>query len=394
MKKLTSNSTYAKNEDHGIWFHHFLANRWGNNGNSDRLYFLGLQNHCGQWLQLWNEKILSLWKKSYDQSRQNIKKQRHCSATKVHLVKAMVFPVVMYGCKSWTIKKVEHQRIDAFELWCWKRLLRFPWTARTSNQSIIKEISAEFSLEGLMLNFGHLMWRTDSLENTLMRERLKAVGEGDDRGWDGWMASLTQWIWAWARSGSWWWTGKSAVLQSMGSLNIRENWATELNWQLNQTKMLSSRMPSLPRRFYILLYFWISWNFTKYWCLDPERKYSDLIGLGYYVAIEVTENTLSYSMRSQDWGALFFSEFDFPVITFSLIMLPYIYLMPMKLECWHNLLNIGPLHLSQNLLSAPVAENRGLTSNPGTISWIIWIKYWHHKLFYILCFCFLFTPFF
>lgn len=134
-------------------------------------------------------------------------------------------------------------------------------------------------------------------------------------------------------------------------------------------------MPSLPRRFYILLYFWITWNFTKYWYLDPERKYSILIGLGCYLAIEVTENTLSYSMRSQDWGALVSSKFDFPVTTFSLILLPYIYLMSLKLACWCNLLGIGPLHLSQNLLSAPVSENRGLTSNPGTICWIIWIKY-------------------
>ena len=115
--------------------------------------------------------------------------------TKVHLVNAMVFPIVMYGCESWTIKKAECQRIDAFELWCWRRSLWVPWTARRSNQSILKEICPEYSLEGLMLKlklqyFGHLMWRTDSLEKTLMLERLKAK-EGDNRGWDGWMASLT-----------------------------------------------------------------------------------------------------------------------------------------------------------------------------------------------------------
>ena len=112
-------------------------------------------------------------KKSYDQPRQHIKKQRHYSANKVCLVKAMVFPVVMYGCESWAIKKVEYQRIDAFELWCWRRLLRVPWTARRSSQSILKEISPEYSVEGLMLKlklqyFGHLMRRTDSLEKTLM----------------------------------------------------------------------------------------------------------------------------------------------------------------------------------------------------------------------------------
>ena len=109
----------------------------------------------------------------------------------------MVFPVVMYGCESWTIKKAECQRTDAFELWCWRRLLNVPWTARRSNQSILKEISSEYSLEGLMLKlklqyFGHLMQRTDSLERPWCWERLKVGGEGDDRGWDGWMVSLTQ----------------------------------------------------------------------------------------------------------------------------------------------------------------------------------------------------------
>ena len=107
--------------------------------------------------------------------------------TKVHPVKAMVFPVVMYGCESWTIKKAEHQKIDAFELWCWIRLLRVPWTARRSNQSILKEISPGTALEGMMLklqlqDFGHLMRSVDSLEKTLMLGRLGAGGEGDDRG--------------------------------------------------------------------------------------------------------------------------------------------------------------------------------------------------------------------
>ena len=144
--------------------------------------------------------------------------------TKVHLVKAMVFLVVTYGCESWTIKKVEWQRIDAFELW--RRLLRVPWTAR-SNQSILKEISPEYLLEGLMLKLklqylGHLMQRTDSLEKTLM------LGKTEGKGWESCMASLTQWIWVWTASGSWWWTGKPGVLQSMGLQKLR-NW-TELNW--------------------------------------------------------------------------------------------------------------------------------------------------------------------
>ena len=137
--------------------------------------------------------------------------------TKVHLVKAVVFPIVMYGYESWTIKKAEHWRIDAFELWCWRRLLRVPWTARRFNQSILKEISSGCSLEDLMLKlklqyFGHLMLGTYSLEKTLMLERLKAGGEGDDRGWDGWMASPTLWTWVWVNSGSWWWTGRPGVL--------------------------------------------------------------------------------------------------------------------------------------------------------------------------------------
>ena len=113
----------------------------------------------------------------------------------------------MYGCKSWTIKKAEHWRIDAFELWCWRRLLKVPWTARRSNQSILKEISPGCSLEGLMLKlklqyFGHLMRRADSFEKTLMLGRLRAEGEGDSRGWDGWMASPTRWTRIWVDSGS------------------------------------------------------------------------------------------------------------------------------------------------------------------------------------------------
>ena len=139
----------------------------------------------------------------------------------------MAFPVVMYGCESWSIMKAEHRRIDSFELWCWRRLLRVPWTAKRSNQSIVKEISPEYSLEGLMLKlklqyFSHLIQRTDSLEKTLTLGRLKAGGEADDRGWDGWVASPTRWTWVWAGSGSWWWTGRPGVLQSMGSQRATE----------------------------------------------------------------------------------------------------------------------------------------------------------------------------
>ena len=153
--------------------------------------------------------------------------------TKVRLVKAMVFPVVMYGCKSWTVKKAEHWRIDAFELWCWRRLLRVPWTAMRSNQSILKEISPGCSLEGMMLKlklqyFGHLVQRVDSLEKSLCWEGLGEGGKEDDRGWDGWMASPTWWMWVWVNSRRRWWTGRPGMLQFMGLQRVRHNWATEL----------------------------------------------------------------------------------------------------------------------------------------------------------------------
>ena len=154
--------------------------------------------------------------------------------SKVCIVKAMVFPVIIYRYESWTIKKAEHQRVDAFELWYWIKLSRVPWTAKRSNQSILKEISPEDSLEGLTLKLklqysGHLMQRTDS-RKLWCWERLKEGGEGDDRGGDGWMASPIQWTWVWVNSGSWWWTGRPGVLQSMESQRIGHSWVTELNW--------------------------------------------------------------------------------------------------------------------------------------------------------------------
>ena len=166
-----------------------MANKWQTN-DIDRVYFPGLQNHCGWWLQPWNWKMLAPWRKSYDKPRQHIKRQRHHFA-KINTVKAIIFLVVMYRCESWTPKKAECPRIDTFELWFWRRLLRVPWTARRSNQSILMEISPEYSLEGLMLKlqcFGHLMWRTDSFEKTLVLGKLEGRrrrGWQRMRWWDG-----------------------------------------------------------------------------------------------------------------------------------------------------------------------------------------------------------------
>ena len=174
--------------------------------------------------------------------------------TKVCLVKAMVFPVVMYGCESWTIKKAEQWKSDVFKLWCWRRLLRVPWTARRSNQSILKEISPEYSLEGLMLklklqHFGHLMWRVDSLEKTLMLGKIEG---GRRQGWQ-----RTRWLdgisglmeMSLSNSSSSWWTGRPGVLQFMGLQRAGHDWVTELNW----TEMLdclldySISLPAIQR---------------------------------------------------------------------------------------------------------------------------------------------------
>ena len=155
--------------------------------------------------------------------------------TKVCLVKVMVFPVVLYGCESWMVKKAEHWRIDAFELGCWRRLLTVPQTARRSDQSILKEVSPGCSLEDWCWSWNSNTSATSCKELTHWKrpwcwERLKAEGKGDDRGWNGWMASLTWWTWVWASSGSCWWTGKPGVLQSMGLQRVGHDWTTELNW--------------------------------------------------------------------------------------------------------------------------------------------------------------------
>ena len=172
--------------------------------------------------------MLTPWKQSYNQPRQCIKKQRHYC-----LVKAMVFPVVMYGCESWSIKKAECRRIEAFELWCWRRLLRVPRTARRSNQSILKEISPGCTLVGLMLvlklqYFGHLMWRADSFEKTLM---LGGIVGRRRRGCQrmSWLDGITDsMVMGLGELRSWWWTGRPSMLQFMGSQRVRHDWVTEL----------------------------------------------------------------------------------------------------------------------------------------------------------------------
>ena len=153
--------------------------------------------------------------------------------TKVHLVKALVFLVVMYKCESWTVKKAECRKIDAFELWCWRRLLRVHWTAKRPNQSILK-ISP-----GCYWKDWCWSWSSNTLatwweELTHLKrpwcwERLKVGGEGDNRGWGGWMASPTQWTWVWVDSGSWWWTGRPGVLRFTELQRVGHDWATELN---------------------------------------------------------------------------------------------------------------------------------------------------------------------
>ena len=176
---------YSKHEDHVIWSHHFMANRWGNIGNSGWFYFFGSKitadgdsSHEIKRRLLHGRKVMT--------TLDSILKSRDINlSTKVHLVKAMFFPLVLYGCENWTIMKAERQRIDAFTLWCWRRLSRVPWTARRSNQSILMKISPGCSLEGLMLKlklqyFGHLMRRADSFEKTLMVWKFEGKSR---RGW-------------------------------------------------------------------------------------------------------------------------------------------------------------------------------------------------------------------
>ena len=179
-----------------------MANRRGKGESSDRSPLLGLKNHCGWWPQPWNQKMIVSWQESYDKLRQCVKKQRHHFANKGPCSQGYDLSVFTHSCESWTIKKAEHWRIDALEQWCWRRLLRVPWTTRRSNPSLLKEINLEYSLEVLILKLklqyvGQLMQTGNSLAMTLMLGKIEGGRKEDGRGWDSWMASLMQWAWTW-----------------------------------------------------------------------------------------------------------------------------------------------------------------------------------------------------
>ena len=209
-----------------------MANRWGN---SDRFSFLGSKitadGDCSHEIK----RCLLLERKAMTNLDSILKSKDITLPTMVHLVKVIVFPVVMYGYESWTIKKAECRRIDAFELWCLRRLLRVPWTARKSNKSILKR-----SVLGVHWKDWWWSWNSSTLATSCEElthwkrpwcwEGLGVGGEGDDRGWDGWMASLTRWTWVWVDPRSWWWTGRPGMMRFMGSQRAGHDWVTELNW--------------------------------------------------------------------------------------------------------------------------------------------------------------------
>ena len=222
---------------HGIWSHHFMATRWGNNGKSDRLYFGGLQNHCRWWLQPRNLKILASWKKSYDQLRQYIRKQRHCFTNRDPSSQSYGFSssyVQMWELdykKSWALKN------GCFWTVVLEKTIESPLDCKE-----IQPVHPKGEQSWVFIGRTNVepetptLWPPD-VKNWLTGRcwcwgRLKAGGERNDRGWGGWMASPTQWTWVWVSSMSWWWTGKPGMLQSMGSQTVGHHWATELNWTI------------------------------------------------------------------------------------------------------------------------------------------------------------------
>ena len=225
-----------KTKTMALFSHHFMANQWGNTGNIGRLYFGWLQNHCRCWLQPWNKKTL-LGRKVMTNLDSIWNSRDITLSTKVCLVKAMVFPVVMYGCESWTIKVAKRQRIDAFELWCWRRLFESPLDCKEIQPVHPKGDQPWVSIGRTDAEAETpIFWPPDAKSwlngKAWCWEGLGAGGEGDNRGWDVWMASPTQWTWDWVNSRSWWWTGRPGVLQSMESQRVRHNSATELNWKI------------------------------------------------------------------------------------------------------------------------------------------------------------------
>ena len=217
-------------EDHGFWSsYHFMANLCGKSGKCQISYFV-LQNHCGQWLQP-QIKRHSLHGRKAMTNQDSVLRSRDSTLWLRSIEsKLWFFPVVIYGCGSWTIRKAEHQRIDTFKLWCWGTLLSIPWIARRANHSFLKEINPKYLLEGLLLKlkfqyFGQLMWRAYSLEKTLLLGKIEGRRRRM-RGWHDWIASLAQWTWVWANSGRWWRSEKPGVLQLIRSQRVGHDLVT------------------------------------------------------------------------------------------------------------------------------------------------------------------------